>query len=505
MSATTSDTTMPETVQRRRDSRPSPSGYQLSGVLGRGGMGEVMLAHDPRIGRDVAIKLLHDDLPDDETLARFLREAKIQARLEHPAIVPVHEIGRDEDGRPYFTMKRIAGRTLKELLDDPQTSRQRLLRALVDVCLAIDYAHARAVVHRDLKPANVMLGDFGEVYVIDWGLAQVVGEAARESDVAGMESSAILGTPGYAAPEQIRGEDVGLAADIYALGSILYEILTRCPLHPRGRDVALDSTLATPARDPKTILELDALCVAALAREPESRPSARTLATTLESYLDGDRDIARRRVLAAEQLAIARAALAGGSGRRADAIRAAGRALGLDPESEAAALLVGSLVCETPHEIPASLAGLAERRRDRAGGARLANRRARALRVLPVHPGRVVGRRQGSARGVRDVRLRRAAGSVQPVDQFERTRAVDRVVRRQHRARAVARTDVRSARGRAGDRRDDQRAVCGAHVRDGRSGRGCSSRSRSCRSCCRSCSRRPACSRRPGASPTARS
>ena len=164
----------------------------------------------------------------------------------------------------------------------------------------------------------------------------------------------MLGTPAYAAPEQIAGDDVGSGADIYALGSILFEILTRQPLHPRGRD-AIDSTLARPGRDPQTVIELDALCIRALSRGPESRPSARTLATTLESYLDGDRDIARRRDLAGEQLANARAAHA--DQRRADAIRAAGRALALDPDSEQAAVLLGSLVCDPPRELPASLAG----------------------------------------------------------------------------------------------------------------------------------------------------
>src|SRR5688500_11830288 len=137
-------------------------------------MGEVVRGHDVEIGRDVAIKRLRGAQASPDAAARFLREAKIQARLEHPAIIPVHTIGRDAEGQPYFTMKRITGVTLAEVLPRDELPRQRLLRALVDVCNAMDFAHGRSVVHRDLKPSNVMLGDYGEVYVLDWGLARVL-------------------------------------------------------------------------------------------------------------------------------------------------------------------------------------------------------------------------------------------------------------------------------------------------------------------------------------------
>src|SRR5262249_42189777 len=131
------------------------AGYEVRELLGRGGMGEVLLAYDDAIGRDIAIKRMRRADASDEAEGRFLPEAKIQARLQHPAIVPVHELGRAADGRPYFTMKRLAGVTLEELRGGPL---QRLLRAFVDVCLAIEFAHERGVIHRDIKPTNIMLG-----------------------------------------------------------------------------------------------------------------------------------------------------------------------------------------------------------------------------------------------------------------------------------------------------------------------------------------------------------
>src|SRR5688500_5550674 len=150
------DPTLPSDTEPRVPDRPSQRGatsYQLGALIGRGGMGEVVLAHDPAIGRDVALKRLRTEAPSRELVDRFLREAKIQARLDHPAIVPVHELGYDADGRPYFVMKRLAGTTLHEVLTSRTRSQpiNRLLRALVEVCLAIDLAHARGVVHRDLK------------------------------------------------------------------------------------------------------------------------------------------------------------------------------------------------------------------------------------------------------------------------------------------------------------------------------------------------------------------
>jgi serine/threonine protein kinase len=352
---------------------PDP-GYQLGELIGRGGMGEVMVANDQRIGREVAIKRIRSRQPSPDAVTRFLREARIQARLDHPAIVPVYELGTDADGRPYFTMKRVAGETLAKRVEDGGPV-QPLLRAFIDVCLAIRLAHARGVVHRDLKPSNIMLGDYGEVYVLDWGVARVLTDRRRTThpgiadDVdEGTTAGAILGTPGYMSPEQVRGHEVGPAADVYALGSLLFEILSGEALHPRGA-AALASTLTRPQEAPAKRTssraippELDAVCFDALAEDPNQRPTARELAERVQAYLDGDRDLEQRRTLAAAHLESARDMLQStGDGARASAMRHAGRALALDPESAEAAALVTSLILEPPAKLPPELvASLAE-------------------------------------------------------------------------------------------------------------------------------------------------
>jgi serine/threonine-protein kinase len=344
------------------------TGYQLGPLIGRGGMGEVVLAHDPDIGRDVALKRMKAATP--ELVERFLREARIQARLDHPAIVPVHDLGRDDEGRPFFTMKRVTGTTLEKQIETEKL--QRLLRAFVEVCLAIDFAHARGVVHRDLKPSNIMLGDYGEVYVLDWGVARVLddqGGEARLGDTppppsGGMtQAGAVLGTPGYIAPELLEAQPVTPAADVYALGAILFEILAGEPVHKRGG--ALASTLTAdidgPARrrpDRAIAPELDAACIAALARDPKQRPATRALADAVQRYLDGDRDLERRRQLAAEQVELARTARA--QGHRSRAIRLAGRALALDPDAVDAGELLSSMIVEVPEHVPPEVEANAE-------------------------------------------------------------------------------------------------------------------------------------------------
>jgi serine/threonine protein kinase len=159
--------------------------YRFGEVIGVGGMGEVVLAHDEHIDRDVAVKRIRSAVPSPEQRARFVREARVQGGLEHPAVVPVHDLAVDRDGRPFFVMKRLTGTTLLALLqrlrtgdEDESAARRSMLRAFVDVCLAIEFAHSRGIVHRDLKPANIMLGDFGEVYVLDWGVARAFGRRA---------------------------------------------------------------------------------------------------------------------------------------------------------------------------------------------------------------------------------------------------------------------------------------------------------------------------------------
>jgi eukaryotic-like serine/threonine-protein kinase len=343
---------------------PAP-GYDLGQPIGRGGMGEVLTAYDQRIGREVAIKRMRGRKPSEEAVMRFLREARIQARLDHPAIVPVHDIGADENDQLYFTMKRLTGRTLAHKLSDRTTPQKQLLRAFVDVCLAVDFAHGHGVVHRDLKPANIMLGDYGEVYIIDWGIARVLSEsepaACSLADIDSLgddtQTGALLGTPGFIAPEQLRGDPVTPSVDAYALGAILFEILAGEPLHPKGHQKAIASTLTAAQelpsrRSPEASIapELDALCFAALDEESAGRPTARELADRVQAYLDGDRDVERRRELAAENVEAARAALLDKSDPEghSTALRRAGRALALDPESDDAAELVSKLLLDPP-------------------------------------------------------------------------------------------------------------------------------------------------------------
>jgi serine/threonine-protein kinase len=376
-SETSADPHYPTHISTETPSKDTPRtdaslpGYKLGKTIGIGGMGEVILARDIELERYVAIKRLRNANPSPSTAARFLREAKVQARLDHPAIVPVHELGNDTHGQPYFTMKRLTGTTLAVHLKKQTKTQQELLRAFVDVCLAMDFAHKRGVIHRDLKPGNIMLGDYGEVYVIDWGVARIVDEsdttladeAPTIADDAMTQAGTLLGTPGYMAPEQVDGAaDVGPPADIYSLGATLFEILSGQTLHPRG-SAALMSTLGEYDPHPshrtterQVPPELDAVCERALLQEPDNRPTARELADRVQSFLDGDRDFERRRALSVVELASAHAALEGGDvARRSDAIRAAGRALALDPESRDAAALITRLMLEPPEQHPAQL------------------------------------------------------------------------------------------------------------------------------------------------------
>lgn len=351
--------------------------YRLGTPIGAGGMGEVRLAKDVTIDRDVAIKLMRGTADDAQTIARFFREARVQGRLDHPAVVPVHDLGIDATGQPYFVMKRLAGTTLADVLAQGTTPQRTLLARLVDICLAIDFAHARGVVHRDLKPANIMLGDHGEAYVLDWGLARIVGDSSPfhgASAVSGTETQAgaLLGTPGYMAPEQARGEDVDGGTDVFALGCILYEILAGAPALPRGL-AAIEPTLASEAHRPSARAdvppELDEWCARATAQDRGRRPTARALADGIQGYLDGDRDVARRRALAADHAAQAQAALAhGDEAGRARAMREAGRAFVLDPANQLARDVIAALTLEAPKQIPAEALAAADHARATARG-----------------------------------------------------------------------------------------------------------------------------------------
>lgn len=374
--------TLPDLRAAERTSSPlggtTPDArYAIGRTLGRGGMGEVRLAHDERIDREVAIKLLRDDQAyGADLIARFVREARLQGQLEHPAVVPVHDLGTDPDGKPYFVMKRLKGTTLAEVLATNATDavarerwpRRILLARFVDVCLAIELAHTRGVVHRDLKPANIMLGDFGEVYVLDWGLARVTGELSQRfgrlernangEDSGGTLAGELLGTPGYMAPEQIRGEAVDVRADVYALGCVLYEILTGRPPVPRGMaalEPALDAVELRPSvlcPEVDVPVELDELCARATASDREKRPSARTVADLIQAYLDGDRDLETRRALARKHSDAAASESCDTEASRARAMREAGRALALDPANREAGEIVSRLMLEAPATLP---------------------------------------------------------------------------------------------------------------------------------------------------------
>ena len=192
--------------------------YEVTRRLGRGGMGVVYAAHDRTLDREVAIKVLDGADADPHAAARLQDEARILGRLEHPGIVPVHDAGRLPDGRVFYVMKLVQGARLDQALDASASLGVRLALFL-RICDAVSFAHAQGVVHRDLKPENIMLGRFGEVLVMDWGVAKVLGGHDRADGV-------VLGTPGFMAPEQARGEsDVDQRADVYALGAILHAML----------------------------------------------------------------------------------------------------------------------------------------------------------------------------------------------------------------------------------------------------------------------------------------
>lgn len=213
--------------------------FHLLGEIARGGMGAVLRAHDPELDRALAVKVVLPQHRDHPALVqRFLGEARLAGQLQHPGIVPVYDLGRLDDGRPYFAMKLIEGRTLAQLLQErpaPDHDLPRFLRYFEAVCQVVGYAHARGVLHRDLKPANIMVGAFGEVQVMDWGLARRLDErtteTASQSPATDGQTGAgvVIGTPGYMAPEQARGEVLSARSDVFALGAMLCEVLTGSP------------------------------------------------------------------------------------------------------------------------------------------------------------------------------------------------------------------------------------------------------------------------------------
>jgi serine/threonine protein kinase/formylglycine-generating enzyme required for sulfatase activity len=288
--------------------------YVRREAIGQGGMAQVFRAWDTRLHRELAVKVVRETATNSDMvgrLARFLSEAHVTARLEHPGIVPTYDLGHGEDGL-FFTMRLVRGRTLREVARLARRKEQgwtltRALQVVLKVCETMAYAHGRGVVHRDLKPANVMVGEFGQVYVVDWGLAlgrsQESGGAAASdaADSAALPTIShegmVLGTPSYMAPEQARGESRGPLLDVYALGCILYELLTGFPPYLTGVKVKSaqqvhEELLEGPPTavlrlNPKVPEELIAICNKAMQRDPSNRyGSAEVLAADLQAFLD---------------------------------------------------------------------------------------------------------------------------------------------------------------------------------------------------------------------------
>ena len=286
--------------------------YGTRGTLGTGGAGHVALAMDREIHRVVALKTLQAGaLAEPLDVYRFVEEARITAQLEHPNIVPVYDIGAGPDGQPFYTMRVVEKTSLRNVLHrdhTPQWPMVRLLGAFVQITRALAYAHARGVIHRDIKPENILLGDFGEVYLADWGLAKVMpkskltihGEGSTPPP-ARMDGG---GTPGYIAPEILRcaWHEVDERSDLFALGVILYELLTGTdPFRGGSVGQTLFATVEKTPRRPSEIardcpLLLEDLCLALLAKNPADRPrTAEEVADCVEAFLEGAKEKERRK------------------------------------------------------------------------------------------------------------------------------------------------------------------------------------------------------------------
>ncbi len=308
-----SDDLLPE-QQVELDLHSVRPGLVIEHSVGEGGMGSVHAALDHGLRRRVAVKIMHGALdPDERSDARFVEEAQLTGQLEHPNIVPIHEIGVTADGKLYFAMKLVGGRTLAELLleSPPGAARgerdlHELVKVLVKVCDALAFAHAHGVVHRDLKPENVLVGEFGEVYVMDWGIAlrSAVAPRAEEDDppfarLPTMDPlGTIIGTPEFMAPEQARGDihDIDTRTDVFGLGGILFTVLTgRAPHHETDDDLTIEAAQAGQVPPAQALFPdvplpptLCAIAARALSADPADRHgSAREFQEDLERFLRG--------------------------------------------------------------------------------------------------------------------------------------------------------------------------------------------------------------------------
>jgi serine/threonine-protein kinase len=364
----TKDEPEPPVVRPASPERPDDTGrYQILGEIDHGGMGAVFKGRDPDLGRDLAIKVLLKKWHDDPDVGRrFVEEAQIGGQLQHPGIAPVYELGSFEDGRPYFTMRLLKGRTLAELLAEreapPAGDLPRFLSIFEAICQTVAYAHARGVIHRDLKPSNIMVGSYGEVQVIDWGLAKVLpqGGVADESSDGGDDAALSvirtvrtgpdavgsrtgrLGTPAYMPPEQASGdvEAIDERADVFGLGSILCEVLTGKPVYtgPTGKAI-LNAAIRGDTADALRRLdgcgadaELIGLARACLMVDPHERPrDAGEIVRRLNAYLAG----VQERLRAAELARAAEAARAEEAERTAEAAELARAAEEARAEEEA--------------------------------------------------------------------------------------------------------------------------------------------------------------------------
>jgi serine/threonine-protein kinase len=323
----------PDPYATRVDSLGTPSStgtrFQILRPFAKGGLGEVLVAHDDELGREVVVKRIQDRHADDpNSRSRFLLEAEITGRLEHPGVVPVYGLGRYEDGRPFYAMRFVKGASLKEAIEDfhreggpghdpskRTLALRKLLGRFIGVCDAVSYAHSRGILHRDLKPANILLGPYGETLVVDWGLAKAMGQRSvgasdagqttgptyeptlRPMSVSGSQATQMglaLGTPQYMSPEQAEGrlDQLGPTSDVYSLGATLYCLLTGKPAFqdPDIIDVLrkVERGIFPPPRqvNADVPLGLEAVCLKAMAHKPDDRyPTARALADDIEHWL----------------------------------------------------------------------------------------------------------------------------------------------------------------------------------------------------------------------------